>query len=86
LLLLKLARAEEELLRVRREVQELVEDERPAVGELHQAHALARRAREHTALVAEGLRGDRVEVVAPAERRGSVRLKGVPAIVDERGR
>src|SRR5262249_51942751 len=65
----ELREVEEELLRVGREVQELVEDEGALVRELDEADAASCCARERAALVAEELRGDRVEVVAAAERR-----------------
>ena len=64
----ELREIEEELLRVGRKVQELVEDEGSAVRELDEADALAGGARECAALVAEQLGGDGVEVVAAAER------------------
>ena len=63
----ELREVEQELLRVRRQVEDLVEDEGPAVGELDEPDALRRRAGEGAALVAEELRGDRVHVVAGAE-------------------
>src|SRR5205823_3407777 len=64
----ELGEVEEELLRVRSEIQDLVEDERAAVRELDEPDALGRGARERAALVTEELRRDRVEIVALAAR------------------
>ena len=63
----ELREVEEQLLRVHREVEQLVEHQRAAVGELHEADALVGGAGEAAPLVPEELRGDGVEVVARAQ-------------------
>ena len=65
----ELGEVQEQLLGVQRQVQDLVEDQRAAVGELDHADALGHRPGERAALVPEELRGDRVEIVAGPQRR-----------------
>jgi hypothetical protein len=65
----ELREVEEELLRMRRKIEELVEDQRASVGELDEPDTLSGGPGERSALVTEELRRDRIQIVAPAERR-----------------